>query len=249
MHAKWLGHSAFDTHCGLQLGGVPMKFSKHVQEGISDTSRHWEFGPHGVGWQGFFGVLSSLGFSIIIWQEVNGSPVCLTKQVQIGTWFTTEHLALYPQVPGQGSTQRWLTHAKSNEHSWLLVHSGRQSGGCPLKPGMHEHTGWVLLSRHCELGPQGDGLQGVVWAISANLYLKQKFNVKNNYVDNKYVFTWEDVTRNKRIACIIFWTWTHGHMINNLTDSIGATCSRTWILTFMLDAGLISFTICIQNTF
>lgn len=51
IHACWLGHSLLRTHSGRQLGGSPMKFSKHEQAGIPETIWHFELGPHGDGTQ------------------------------------------------------------------------------------------------------------------------------------------------------------------------------------------------------
>lgn len=51
IHACWLGHSEFKTHSGLQFGGLPWKFSKHVQAGKPLIIRHTEFGPQGDGTQ------------------------------------------------------------------------------------------------------------------------------------------------------------------------------------------------------
>jgi hypothetical protein len=44
----------------------------------------------------------------------------------------TLHLALIPQVFGQGSIHLRLTQAKFCEHSELDKHSGRHAGGDPV---------------------------------------------------------------------------------------------------------------------
>lgn len=53
-------------------------------------------------------------------------------------------------------------HASRLAHSPLLMHSGRQFGGDPIKLGRHEQDGKLLINWHCELGPQGFGRQGFV---------------------------------------------------------------------------------------
>lgn len=50
--------------------------------------------------------------------------------------------------------------ARLLEHSWLIVHSGRQFGGFPKKVGKHLHTGEPPTFVHSALAPQGDGTQG-----------------------------------------------------------------------------------------
>lgn len=72
----------------------------------------------------------------------------------------TEHWALMPQEPGQGSTHLLLTHACVDGQSGLMTHSGRQFGGAPTYPGRHEQAGLLPLFWHWALGPQGEGTQG-----------------------------------------------------------------------------------------
>lgn len=60
IHAKWLRHSAFETHSGLQLGGAPINSLKQEQDGEAPLGRHSAFGPQGDGWHGLTG---SAGFS------------------------------------------------------------------------------------------------------------------------------------------------------------------------------------------
>lgn len=93
-------------------------------------------------------------------QRAKGSPVKPGGQLQIGLWLTTWHLALTPQVPGQGSMHFCLTQALSWAQSELTMHSGRHVGGEPTKPVRHEHTACPLISRHWLFGPQGDGWHG-----------------------------------------------------------------------------------------
>lgn len=70
------------------------------------------------------------------------------------------HLVFEPHDPGQGSPHFLLIQAKFGAHSVLIVHSGLQDGGLPMKSGKHEHTDCPLIDLHWLLGPQGDGLQG-----------------------------------------------------------------------------------------
>lgn len=61
IQAKLLGHSELIEHSGRQFGGFPKYSGKQEQEGVPPTSRHWEFGPHGEGTQGFT-ICGSTGF-------------------------------------------------------------------------------------------------------------------------------------------------------------------------------------------
>lgn len=45
-------------------------------------------------------------------------------------------------------------------HSGLIVHSGRQFGGVPIKLAKQEQEGEPPISRHCEFGPHGVGTHG-----------------------------------------------------------------------------------------
>lgn len=51
-------------------------------------------------------------------------------------------------------------HAKCAGHSELTKHSGRQDGGDPWYPGLHEQTARSFIMRQMLCGPQGDGMQG-----------------------------------------------------------------------------------------
>jgi len=72
----------------------------------------------------------------------------------------TLHCAFCPQVPGQGSLHFIFLHAKWYGHSPLLMHSGLQFGGEPIKSGKQEHDGCCPFTWHCEFGPHGDGTHG-----------------------------------------------------------------------------------------
>lgn len=52
--------------------------------------------------------------------------------------------------------------AKFEGHSLLLIHSGLQLGGWPINVDKQVQDGLPLMLRHSELGPQGDGSQGLV---------------------------------------------------------------------------------------
>lgn len=174
IQAKWLEHSEFVIHSGLQFGGLPIISGRHEQEAWSPTTRHWAFDPQGDGWHGSEGGDCN-GCSMIGVQRMNGSPVYRDGQLHIGLWLTTWHLAFIPHVPGHGSLHFWLLHASFCGQSALLVHSGLQVGGLPIYPTTHEHTAWLLICRHWEFGPQGDGLHGFV-SIGANEIITYKTN-------------------------------------------------------------------------
>lgn len=53
-------------------------------------------------------------------------------------------------------------HAKLLLHSLLLMHSGLQFGGDPMNSGRHEQEGESPATLHIELGPQGEGSQGLI---------------------------------------------------------------------------------------
>lgn len=94
--------------------------------------------------------------------------------VQIGLWLIVWQLALWPHIPGHGSLHFCPIHALSRLHSVLITHSGRQLGGLPINSGRHEHIAWPLSSLHWLLGPQGDGLHGLVGSTGVS-------KIKNNY--------------------------------------------------------------------
>lgn len=91
---------------------------------------------------------------------LNGSPVYPIIQLHNATWFATEHSALKPQEPGQGSIHFSFWHARLPEHSALIEHSGLQFGAIPIKFGKQEHAGASPTTLHWEYGPHGDGMHG-----------------------------------------------------------------------------------------
>lgn len=114
---------------------------------------------------------------------MNGSPLKLVGQLQIGLWFTTWQIALIPQVPTQGFLHFWLIHASFGLQSVLVIHSGLHVGGLPKKPGRQVQTAWPLISRHWLFGPQGVGLQGLV--ITGSIYKKRYWKIfeENTFVN------------------------------------------------------------------
>jgi len=62
------GHSAFVTHSGRQSGGTPRYPERHEHAGTLPTSRHWLFGPHGVGTQGLSVTIGSMGRAVFYWE-------------------------------------------------------------------------------------------------------------------------------------------------------------------------------------
>lgn len=71
----------------------------------------------------------------------NASPVYPTGQVHLGVWLITRHSASSPQEPTHGSLHLLLMHARCSAHSLLLIHSGRQLGGEPIKSCKQEQAG------------------------------------------------------------------------------------------------------------
>lgn len=118
-------------------------------------------------------------------QFVNGSPVIPSGQIQIGVWLSTLQTAPVPHEPGHGSLHFSRIHAKLLGHSELIVHSGRQFGGCPRYPTWHEHDGDPPISLHCEYKPHGDGthgLTGTAGRAGGNGAVKSKINKYQEYI-------------------------------------------------------------------
>lgn len=57
--------------------------------------------------------------------KLKGSPEVEGGHVHDGMWLLTEHNALVPHAPGQGSTHLPLWHVRVGEHSPLVLHSNR----------------------------------------------------------------------------------------------------------------------------
>lgn len=96
-------------------------------------------------------------------QFINGSPVYPGRHIQFGVWLTTLHCAFEPHAPWHGSAHLFLMQAMWFGHSLLLVHSGLQFGGTPINSGIQEQEGESLILWQIELGPHGDGSQGLIW--------------------------------------------------------------------------------------
>ena len=113
-------------------------------------------GSHGSTGDGTTGLITS-GILLHCWK---GSPLYPFGHLQTARWFLTEHLALSPHAPVQGSTQRCCEHACFLLHSLLIKHSGRQFGGAPMFPLVQEHIGRSPKALQTELGPHGLGTHG-----------------------------------------------------------------------------------------
>lgn len=95
---------------------------------------------------------------------------------------------LSPQEPGQGSRHLLLMHANWLLHSALIVHSGLQFGGEPMKLAKHVHDGDLLIAWHKAFGPQGDGRHGLISiSFGAKISIINYINV-NYYVANFCLF-------------------------------------------------------------
>lgn len=82
----------------------------------------------------------------------NALPDIPCTQVQTGTWFTTEHKALTPQIPRpHGSRHLFLMQARSLGQSEFKTHSGRHPKfGFPWYSGRQLH----IPLKHCVFAPQ-----------------------------------------------------------------------------------------------
>lgn len=76
----------------------------------------------------------------------------------------------------------------------LIVHSGLHAGGLPMNSGKHEQTDCPLMGLHWLLGPQGEGLQGllIVWSTSINersivVFFKSNSVWCGFYIGNRFV--------------------------------------------------------------
>lgn len=113
----------------------------------------------------------------------------------------TVHWALAPQDPGQGSRHFSFLHARLLGHSESFIHSGRQFGGRPIKFGRQEHAGWVSITLHCELGPQGEGMQGLPRSVVGEGTRKSKISIEKKHKTVKSN-TFESRAFRKSISCI-----------------------------------------------
>ena len=77
--------------------------------------------------------------------------------------------------------------------------------------------------------------------------------IQKNRIDNQHKISpltcWYGVTCNKGVPIISFRTCTDWTMINNSTVSIMPACSFTWVLAFVVDASLCTWTFTVDDTF
>lgn len=132
-------------------------------------------------------------------------------------------------------------------HSGLIVHSGRQFGGVPIKLAKQEQEGAPPISRHCEFGPHGDGkhgsrgaswiggVGGAKWIIT-HLISCLNYIVYIIFFLFKCVYlTWNWITIRKWIPGKSLFTTAYWTMIPNITSTIYSTWAWTWIHTFLIN--------------
>uniref|UniRef100_A0A1A9VW34 Uncharacterized protein n=1 Tax=Glossina austeni TaxID=7395 RepID=A0A1A9VW34_GLOAU len=162
-------HSWFPVHSGRHNGGVP----KYVKLG-GETKSYLV--------QNIVIFLHSL---VITKQYVYGSPVKFALMAHVPGHGSAHLLRIQVLFRGQSEFNKhsgrhssygspWYSFKQEHspsvqtaftphgdalpvEHSEDNMHSGRHAGGVPTNCGRQEHTACPLISRHCELGPQGDG--------------------------------------------------------------------------------------------
>lgn len=78
----------------------------------------------------------------------------------------TKHSAFWPHDPGHGSLHFVSMQAKVLAHSELIVHSGRQEGGAPMKPSRQTHAATSPIALHFALGPHGSPKHGSTGLLS-----------------------------------------------------------------------------------
>lgn len=196
--------------------------------------------------------------------RINGSPVWLGGQVHIGLCLITTHLASTPHEPLQGSIHFWLLQALFKEQSELTKHSGLQSGGLPIKSGIHVHTAWPLTSLHWLFCPHGDGIQGLLISGPKNnkfhlsvtkkilklfSYFKFFNMLKKQVRQNGSELTSNRFTCIEGISTHSLWTCAHRNVIYYFTNSCWRTCSRTRINTFISYTCFVFCTISTEYTF
>ena len=173
-------------------------------------------------------------------------------------------MAFEAQRPGQGSLHFWLMHAKWLEHSLLLIHSGLQFGGEPRKSGKQEHDGLSPDTLHWALGPQGDGIQGLVggaWGSSANGKKSNNFgySLKMEIVTRKFIIQifqdrrqkeilTLDIASYKWVASVSRWAFAQWIMVYDITNGSNATWPRARIPAFLIATSFISITIRVHCT-
>lgn len=178
---------------------------------------------------------------------VKGSPVNDSLQLQIGLWFLTTHIVLRPHALGQGSEHFCEIQALSNGHSALTTHSGLQPGGLPIYSSKQVQTACSLFTRHWLFGPQGDGKHGFL-GFSVNAIQTSQLRVILGCVNQWLTFSL-NCANSEWISGITFSANAGGQVINDLTNCIGTTCTRTGIFTFVSNACFISRTIRTESTF
>lgn len=112
------------------------------------------------------------------------------------------HLELKPHDPEQGSLHISLMQALSLAHSECIMHSGWQFGGAPKYFGKQEHDADPLISRHCELAPQGDGAHGLRYMSFAGSFIGT-----TNMMVRLALITHRFRVINKQL-CVIYNTYT-----------------------------------------
>lgn len=130
----------------------------------------------------------------------------------------TIHSELKPQDPGQGSLHLSFMHARLAGQSDWITHSGRQFGGRPIYSFKQEHTGWLLISRHCENCPQGLGIHGWVGSLYSGV--------------SKYKDTIRFGKQNRLEKGL---RWIKMHLINGSPSwSLGQLHIGLWLTTWQL---------------
>ncbi|CAB0002809.1 unnamed protein product [Nesidiocoris tenuis] len=283
-HALSDGQSEFMTHSGLHPSyGFPMNSGKQEHDPAPFCSRQTALAPHGDGWQGVglswtgsaknkikfnFPPFLEFGYYHSLWMlysrsrklhNENGLPVYPSGQIHWGVWLTTLQMASVPHVPGQGSLHFWLIQARFDGHSLLLAHSGLQFGGDPWKSGKQEHEGLSPTALHCELGPHGDGAQGLIGAcctggggarIKLNFQqlafvthpMKTSFNIVE-CDEMRTIVTLQCCTLNEWVPRHSIWAPADWDMIDYITNRVLATSSWTGIYAFVSAACSVSGTI------
>ena len=158
IQARFCWHSELTKHSGLQLGGSPMYPGRQVHTQAPFSSLKSLYNPQGLG---SHGSRSSITGSMTLLQDTEGFPSYPWRQSQRGTWFRTEHTALIPHRPGQGSTHFWFLHTLLLGQSWFWVHSGRhERNGSPKYPGTQIQVAARFFLLHTALSPHGLGEHG-----------------------------------------------------------------------------------------
>lgn len=130
-------------------------------------------------------------------------------------------------------------------HSELLMHSGLQAGGEPMKSGRQEQEGESLMTWHWELGPQGEGRHRSIGVGGLSAVIKiRKFKGQIALIFDRILrnLTWP-YTLDERIASESQSATTDRVVIDHTALRLPSASSQTGISTLLVIAGFVERTL------